>query len=159
MRTNVSAEVPSEFRRLWEFADETMRPTPAAQRSSLHILPTSLRYIADTVEGSEPFAAFVASAFPTLKSKLWRVSETLRRSGFYHAVRNAEEPARVWEALQRRLSPHVVNSRTFFLLDGCWFPMDQFEIAGVTIERMPGDVLRTLGPTEDGASVFFPMEA
>ena len=47
---------------------------------------------------------------------------------------------------------------TLALLDGCWFPHEQFSIGGVTIQRLTADELVELGPGAEIASTLFPTE-
>lgn len=151
-------EIPQPFLALWKHAEQLMKPGPAQQRGSLYLLPASLRSIATSVEQSAQFDEFIRALFPDLTSKKWRISEELRRSGFYHSLRSGSEPDAAWRALAFRLRTHTTENRTLALLDGCWFPLDHLEIAGVAVHRLSPEALRELGPGEDVAGVFFPTE-
>ena len=135
----------AEFRQLWDFA----RQATAAKHEhegAIHLLPPSLRRLADIVEKSDAYREFVHAPFwgPTPPGS-WRIREALQRSGFYHAIQNRTAPTTVWESLLRRLKPHVVTLQTLVLLDGCRFSIDRFSVAQTSIKRFSVEELAACG--------------
>jgi hypothetical protein len=159
MNPDDCGSIPSQFLRLWEFAEQTINPPRKQQPTGLYVLPVPLRRSAEIVEESAACQEFVRSALFDPMPSVWRIREALRRAGFYQEVLSAGDPVRVWRVLQERLKPHVTPLRTLALLDGCWFPHEQFSVGGVTIQRLTADALVELGPGAEVASTFFPAEA
>lgn len=159
MSTHESDSIPVEFRELWDSAARLILPQrDERQPSGLHLLPPSLRRAADLVEQSAAYRHFVDASLWDPKPSAWRMREAMRRAGFYQELQAAGEPTAVWRLLEARLKPHAATLRTLALLDGCWFPLEQFSVGGASIERLPADELMGLGPAPDVASVFFPTE-
>ena len=148
----------AEFQQLWDFARQATVPMQQHQ-GAIHRLPPSLRSVAEIVEESDAYRQFVkAPLWGPKPPGTWRFREALRRAGFYHAIQSGTEPKPVWDSLLLRLKPHVVNFQTLVLLDGCSFSINRFSVAQTWIQRFSIDELKTLGPPDEIASVFFQTE-
>ena len=158
MNAHDIAPLAAEFRQLWDFARQA---TAAKQQHEgvIHVLPPSLRHVADIVEESDAYRQFVHAPFwdPTPPST-WRVREALQRAGFYHAVQSGTEPTTVWDSLLQRLKPHAVTLQILVLLDGCRFSIDRFDVAQTLIKRFSIDELKVLGPPDEIVSTYFQTE-
>ena len=146
------------FTELWKVAHRVINPHQQEQRSGLYVLPVSLRRAADLVEREPAYHQFVQSAPWQPRPSAWRLSEGLRRAGFYHAVQNGHDPGSVWAHLTAQLAPRVARLRALALLDGCWFPIDRFDVGGVAIERLSANDVQALGPGGEVVDAFFPAE-
>lgn len=151
-------EVPSPFRALWDYAERLIRPPRDEFGGRLHVLPPSLMRAAELVEESAVYRTFLDARLWGNKLSAWRIREALRRAGFYQAVQAASDSEPIWRLLDARVRPHTVRVRTLALLDGCRFPLEQFRVGGVSVERLSRDMLEGLGPRSDVARVFFSNE-
>jgi hypothetical protein len=159
MNTNESDQVPSAFRELWDAAQRVINPPQKERHAGLYALPVSLERATDLIEKNPAYQQFVQAAPWHPKPSAWRLSEALRRAGFYHSVQKGGDPRAIWARLAAQLTPRLARERTLLLLDGCWFPLDRFRIGGMSVERFSAGELQNLGPQPDIASAFFPAEA
>jgi hypothetical protein len=74
------AQLPSEFQRLWDSAQRTIRPQRQPKTDGLYVLPTSLRRGADLIEESASYHKFLDAPLWDPKPSAWRIRETLRPS-------------------------------------------------------------------------------
>ena len=150
--------VAAEFRQLCDFARQATAAKQEHQRA-IHLLPPSVRRLADIVEESDAYRQFVHAPFwGPRPPATWRIREALQRAGFYHAIQSGTEPTTVWDSLLLRLKPHVVTLQTLVLLDGCRFSTDLFSVAETLIKRFSVDELKVLGPPDEIASTYFQTE-
>ena len=158
MKGSEAPAVPAVFRELWDAARRALEMPAHEREERLRALPVSRSRAADLVENDPAFHSFVQSSPWDARMSAWRLSEGLRRAGFYQAVQNGGDITDIWSYLSAQMTPRLAPTRTLLLLEGCWFPLDRFKVAGGSVERLSTDALEALGPRPDIASSFFPAE-
>jgi hypothetical protein len=94
--------------------------------------------------------------FAQVRSK---VSSLLRRSGYYHALASGnKESKKFYSLICQHLFADEVALLRFYLLDGCAFASNHFEVAGFPVARLSGKEIAALGPPNDVRRDFFPSE-
>jgi hypothetical protein len=141
----------------------------------LHVLPLTAMQLARVAESSQEFAPLVADLFrlggpedyksaDEYDSEVRRfspeLSELLKRSGYYHAVLSRSgDVGKYYSAIWDRIPPRDRPITKLYLLDGCQFARDRFELSGYPIARLSPTEFEKLGPSADACSDFFPNEA
>jgi Apea-like HEPN len=88
------------------------------------------------------------------------LSELLKRSGYYHDVLSGSDDVdRYYCAIRDRIPAKVRTIVRLYLLDGCDFSRERFEVAGIPVVRMSPSEIEELGPAAAVCSDFFPNEA
>jgi Apea-like HEPN len=87
------------------------------------------------------------------------LSELLIRSGYYYAVLSGSvDVDSYYSAIKDRIPEKSRTLTKLYLLDGCEFPRDQFDIAAVQVVKMSRAELESLGPSPAVCKDFFPNE-
>jgi hypothetical protein len=190
---------PAFHRRLLSMLGQS-QVASAAERGHVHRLPLSAHQLARAAEQTPEFKALVDELFGIGRDVGWksdeepadaaeRLSDLIRRSGYYHAVLSDEwrkheldppiddqriddqrlaellhimsalRPEKYWERITDRLPRWRRVFRHLRLLRGCHFPKDRFDIAGYSIVRLSDQELQKLGPPLGPVGDFYSDES
>lgn len=154
------AAPPQSFTRLHKaaLALSANRTAPGAART-VRRLPPGPRQLAALVEATPEFRSAIGDLVPAKTPHTHQASELLRRSGFYHSILSGASPEVLWSILAAYTVERTTEIRRFFLLDGCAFSSERFELAGHNVVRLHVDEIKRLGPPEHVAEDFFPSES
>jgi hypothetical protein len=147
-----------------------------SEPSRVYQLPPSVHELARRGEESKEFAPLIrdlyelgglerAEVYDFLRTygddgaQIWRgLNDLLRRSGYYQAVIAGEPPEEYFQRIADRVQYGCRQFSRFWLLDGCSFPRDSFELAGFSVVKPSTQELISLGPAPHIAERFFPDE-
>ena len=88
------------------------------------------------------------------------LSELLKRSGYYHAVLSGSDDLDgYYRAIRDRIPAKLRTVVRLYLLDGCDFSRERFEVAGIPVVRMSPSEIEELGPSAAVCRDFFPNES
>lgn len=88
------------------------------------------------------------------------LTELLKRSGYYHAVLSGSDDVdKYYSVIAERIPAKNRAITKLYLLDGCEFARDRFDVAGIPVTRMSALELRELGPALAVSNDFFPNES
>ena len=88
------------------------------------------------------------------------LAELLKRSGYYHALLSGEVNfAKNYTIVTDRIPAKYRVITKLYLLDGCTFSRDRFDIGDILITRMSPSELEELGPSAAVCNEFFPNES
>jgi hypothetical protein len=119
--------------------------------ASLRALPPSPERLALLLEKSDEFAQ-LASVYSSP-----RVSDSLRRSGYYHELLRGKSTKKIWEKVSARLASHETSVNTLTLLYGCEFA-NEFSVGDARVRRVSAREMDALFPREDVCDSFCPSE-
>ena len=152
-------ECPQSFVRFDAHVRRMLHQMQGKERK-LRLLPSSLRPIVEQLENCEEFTDFVDSL-----PEQWEaddayeaVADVLRRSGYYHGVVGGKPLQDYWPAISARLLKQKRTITVLYSLDRCWFPREQFEIAGYQVSRMSRGSLEAFCPIPEVGQDFYPDE-
>jgi Apea-like HEPN len=149
-------ECPQSFVRFDAHVRRMLHQMQGEERK-LRLLPSSLRPIVEQLEHCEEFTDFVDSLPEEWEADdaYEAVADTLRRSGYYHGVVRGKPLKDSWSPISARLLKQARTITVLYLLDRCWFPREQFEIAGYQVTRMSRGSLEACCPVPEVGQDFY----
>jgi hypothetical protein len=88
------------------------------------------------------------------------LADLLKRSGYYHTLLSGEDNVTKYYSLvsERIPAKHRIVTK-LYLLDGCKFFRDRFDVADIPVTRISASELEELGPSAAVCEEFFPNES
>jgi hypothetical protein len=88
------------------------------------------------------------------------LAELLKRSGYYHGLMfGSDDVDRFYSAIKERIPAKNRTVTRLYLLDGCKFSHQRFEVSGIQVVQMSPTELEELGPSSAVCRDFLPSES
>jgi hypothetical protein len=150
-------EIPKLFSRLVAEVRGLFAEKPEPQKVTL-IRPSTAKLVAQKAEGTATYHALALKLFPSKRksSALNSAFKIFRRSGFYGCVEAGDTDERLWELIEPYTKARNAVWATLLMLDGCSFPVKNFEFVGCTINKLSDEERKAFEPPQD---FFFASES